>query len=68
MVAVFVLCRHCFWCALLVAGGSSSGGDFMQSCPTCKSCSLDSLPISRGERYRLDIWPNGNVDLDFAKA
>jgi hypothetical protein len=41
--ARFELCSDCFWCA------SSLDGKLSEICPSCKSSTINSIPITEGK-------------------
>lgn len=61
--ATFVICQDCFWCASCFRVYDS----FLR-CPLCRNDSIDSLPIFGDEYYKVELSPNGNVELRFAAS
>jgi hypothetical protein len=47
--AHFALCSYCFWCA------SSLDGTLGEVCPSCKSSTIDSIPIA-GKKSLVDNY------------
>jgi hypothetical protein len=54
----FIICKSCFWCALLVNRS-------FNKCPSCMDSGLESMPISLNEIYTFDFDPRQGVSLGF---
>ena len=58
--AHFELCSYCFWCA------SSLDGKLSEICPSCKSSTIDSIPIT-GKATLVDNYATKHrVSKDFS--
>jgi ribosomal protein S27E len=57
----FLLCGTCFWSA-----SSFHHNEAAIRCPTCGSDGVESLPISKGEVYRLSHNKNRGITLEFS--
>jgi len=60
--AHFVICQSCFWCASCF----KAEYDFPK-CPSCSYDAVDSLPIFEKEFFRMKVWHNGNLELEFGE-
>jgi hypothetical protein len=57
--AKFLICNSCLWCASWLAGDN-----YFQTCPTCMSEKLESIPIGETEAYNMNIDNNG-ISIEF---
>ncbi len=55
----FAICGSCFWCA------SVFRSDMLGTCPSCRNKALDTMPISKDEKYVFDYDEKRGVVLDF---
>lgn len=60
--AHFVICNACFWCASLLDGI----GTLIDVCPSCSEKAMESLPLSRNERYTFSYNTVAGVVLEFS--
>jgi hypothetical protein len=58
--AHFALCSYCFWCA------SSLDGKLSEICPSCKSSTIDSIPITGKETLVDNYATKHRVSKDFS--
>jgi hypothetical protein len=58
--AHFALCSYCFWCA------SSLDGKLSEICPSCKSSTIDSIPITGKESLVDNYATKYRVSRDFS--
>jgi hypothetical protein len=58
--AHFALCSYCFWCA------SSLDGRLGEVCPSCKSSTIDSIPIAGKETLVDNYGTKCTVRIDFS--
>lgn len=59
----FLLCSSCFWCASF----TGTHKRMITQCPSCNNVTLESMPISEREAYRLDYESKRWITLEFSK-
>lgn len=57
----FLLCNSCFWCA------SYLSKTLITDCPACRMTTLESMPISNNEEFRIDYNRMHGMMLEFKK-
>lgn len=57
----FLICKTCFWCASLFNDTPRA----IETCPSCMNSTLESMPISFDETYKLDYNPRRGITLEF---
>lgn len=55
----FTLCGSCFWCASYLDGRG------VESCPSCKSDRVETIPVAGNEMYVFDYDEKRGVTVDF---
>lgn len=58
----FTLCGSCYWCATYLDGRG------VESCPTCTSGRVESIPVAGNEMYVFDYDEKRGVTVDFMPA
>lgn len=59
---LFALCGSCYWCASYLDGRG------VESCPACKSGTIESIPVAGNEMYVFDYDARRGVTVDFLPA
>ena len=55
----FSLCESCYWSA-------SVFGKDIPVCPLCKSKSVSKIPLTKQEKYRLNLPSSGGIEISFS--
>lgn len=58
----FALCGACYWCA------SYLDGKGVETCPSCRSNKVKSIPVFGNEMYVFDYDAKRGVTVDFPRA
>jgi hypothetical protein len=59
----FIICNSCFWCTSLLSGPGLSF--YIEECPSCKSSTIESMPIEHNEKYLFERNEKSGIKLEF---